>query len=295
MTARIRKDEWIIAYRKKCAGILSCNDNKFKIIPNSLRYWCADPFLLEVENKTFLLFEMFDRLRGKGLIGYRYMNNGAYGKMRVLINEVGHLSYPFIFEIRNGMGGIYVMPESNDLCVIKCFSIFCEGNRLKVVAEHVVKQGKFADTTMLEYDGKKYWFTTDLSKGDNVSDLTIFNEDFSCKLNKKGFFDKSNARMGGNFIVDNDKIIRVSQNCTNGYGTGLNFSNCYIKDGEYVENLIKSVSVDNIKLETKNKYDGIHTYNFNNEYEVIDLKRSKVVNFVRIFGYFLVKIGILKK
>ena len=61
MFDRIKKDEWIIAIRRKENCLLSRSGGGFKIIPNSLRYWCADPFLLDIDNTTFLLFEMYDR------------------------------------------------------------------------------------------------------------------------------------------------------------------------------------------------------------------------------------------
>ncbi len=291
MFDRIKKDEWIIAIRRKENCLLSRSGGGFKIIPNSLRYWCADPFLLDIDNTTFLLFEMYDRLRGKGLIGYRVLKGGKYSKMRVLIDDKGHLSYPFIIKHN---GNYYIMPESNSQKIVYCTKLECDGENLRIGDKHIVINGKFVDTTLLEYGDKKYFFTTDLSKGDNVSNLTIFDEKFETKMILTGEFDKSNARMGGNFILSDKDIYRVSQDCSKGYGTGLNFSKINIEGNNYSEQLISKITVSDISLDSNKKYDGIHTYNFNNDYEVIDLKKSKVINLVRILGFALVKMGILK-
>lgn len=292
MLDRMKKDEWTLAIRRKSDCFFCKASGEFEIIPNSLRYWCADPFLLNIDNKTFLLFEMYDRLRGKGLIGYRMLKDGKYSKMRVLIDDKGHLSYPFII---NHNDNYYIMPESNSQNIVYCTKVECEGDKLIAGEKHIVKEGKFVDTTLLETGDKKYFFTTDLSKGDNVSDITIFDEQFESKLTTIGVFDKSNARMGGNFIKSGEDIFRVSQDCSKGYGTGLNFSKCNFNGNEYSEHLISKIAVSDISIKNNKKYDGIHTYNFNEDYEVIDLKKSKVINLVRIFGFALVKLGILKK
>ena len=58
------------------------NNKEFVILPNNFRYWAADPFPYTIDDKTFLFFEMFDRIKGKGVIGYRVLEDGKVGKMK---------------------------------------------------------------------------------------------------------------------------------------------------------------------------------------------------------------------
>ena len=56
---------------------------EFTVLPNTIRYWAADPFIISVGEKEYLFFEMFDRLKSKGLIGYREINGDKIGKMKI--------------------------------------------------------------------------------------------------------------------------------------------------------------------------------------------------------------------
>lgn len=120
MLSRLKKDEWIIAIRKR-------GEEQFRIIPNTLRYWCADPFVKEIDGHTFLLFEMYDRLKGKGLIGYRKFDGIKWGKPKVLIEDATHLSYPFVYEEN---GKMYIMPESNRAWAFISRRVVANGRRI---------------------------------------------------------------------------------------------------------------------------------------------------------------------
>jgi hypothetical protein len=55
------REEWIIAIRSKSDNLLFEDGGtlkKFKLIKNTLRYWCADPFLVSHNNKDYVFFEM---------------------------------------------------------------------------------------------------------------------------------------------------------------------------------------------------------------------------------------------
>lgn len=140
MLSRLKKDEWIIAIRKR-------GEEQFRIIPNTLRYWCADPFVKEIDGHTFLLFEMYDRLKGKGLIGYRKFDGIKWGKPKVLIEDATHLSYPFVYEEN---GKMYIMPESNRAGHLYRVELSLMDGELTVSNKTILKKGRYADTTRLE-------------------------------------------------------------------------------------------------------------------------------------------------
>ena len=85
--------------------------------------------------------------------------------------------------------------------------------------------------------------------------------------------DKSRARPAGNFIVDNGKIVRVSQDSSENYGCGLVFSEVDSIWPDYQEREIKRISARDIPVEKSlRKYTGVHTYNKYQGLEVVDLK-----------------------
>lgn len=98
MLSRLKKDEWIIAIRKR-------GEEQFRIIPNTLRYWCADPFVKEIDGHTFLLFEMYDRLKGKGLIGYRKFDGIKWGETESSYR--GRNSFVLSFRLRRERQDVY--------------------------------------------------------------------------------------------------------------------------------------------------------------------------------------------
>ena len=98
------REEWNIAIRKKEDKSLwekGGESKEFAVLPNTIRYWAADPFIISVGGKEYLFFEMFDRLKSKGLIGYREIHGDKIGKMKIAYEASHHLSFPFIFKYEN--------------------------------------------------------------------------------------------------------------------------------------------------------------------------------------------------
>lgn len=186
MLSRLKKDEWIIAVRKR-------GEEQFRVIPNTLRYWCADPFVKDIDGHTFILFEMYDRLKGKGLIGYRKFDGIKWGKPKVLIEDATHLSYPFVYEEN---GKMYIMPESNRAGHLYRVELSLTDGELTISNKTVLKTGRYADTTRLEFVRKTYYFTTPIIK-DNVSELKIYCDGFESDVKIDSRIDSTNARMGG--------------------------------------------------------------------------------------------------
>ena len=297
----IRKCAWQIAIRKRCGQLLFDNGGtarSFKLVKNTPRYWCADPFLIDFNDKKYLFFEMYDRLKRKGTIGYREIKRGGtLGSIRKAYECPAHLSYPFPF-VHDGK--LYVIPESNNLN--KLVLLQAEFVRSKLILRQVdtIMSGvALADATFLNENGETFMFATPVSGKDNVGTLEMYtlngNEWVSSSQNPL-IEDKSIARMAGKFIKSDDgKTIRCSQYCQDTYGGGLNFSTVDNLNGDYSESLFLRILPNDVNIESGKQYDGIHTYNYDGEYEVIDLKRNRVFSIVECVGYLLQKLHITKK
>ena len=53
------REEWTMAIRKRGEKLLFEDggaEKEFVIIPNSIRYWCADPFLINKDGREYVFF-----------------------------------------------------------------------------------------------------------------------------------------------------------------------------------------------------------------------------------------------
>lgn len=292
------KEEWCVAFRKKKDTLLyqdNGTDNVFTVLNNSVRYWAADPFIISNDGKDYLFFEMFDRFKSKGLIGYREIFDGKVGKMQVAYEANCHLSFPFIYKENDKF---YMMPESSEgqtLDILETDS-FPTGWR---VCKNLARGRRFVDSSLFDKNGNTYLFTQELKDGYSFTQLDLYEIDGEKLIpsNNNPIVDSAfNSRLAGRVFENNGEIIRVSQDCSEDYGKQLNFNklNDFSIDN-YDEAYLKGVTFEDVKLDKLRKYFGIHTYNFNENYEVIDLKEKSKIKFGNIVNIFWRIIFKLKK
>lgn len=279
--------EWCCAIRfnenEKVNLIDENSEIPFVVLKNSYRYWCADPFLYKKDNKYYVFFEMFDRLKRKGLLGYREVSKNGVGKIKKIFEYKCHLSYPYIYDDN---GTTYIMPESGDaseLFLLKCVS-FPD----KWVKEKVIYNEPVVDTTLFSIDGEKYYITQHLEEQKDFDRLDLLYEHdgklFASKKNPMKR-DSKTARGAGKVFRLNDDYIRPSQDCSEDYGKFLNFNKIIsISKDSYSEQLIKKISIDEINIRDTGKFVGIHTYNKLDNVEVIDIKTADNFNVLNLIG-----------
>ena len=290
------KEEWNIAIRKKREKALwetgGASEN-FKVLPNTIRYWAADPFLISSGGKDFLFFEMFDRFKSKGVIGYREINGGKIGKMKIAYQAGYHLSFPYIFKFRDSY---YMMPESSEgkeLYILKATHFPDKWEKV----DSFMTEKRLVDSVLCSIEKDTYLLTQELKEEYSSDELLIFlrRENKWVPHEKNPVIkSKANSRMARDVFCEKNKLIRISQDCESGYGTKLHFNNIIkLSKDDYVENLFKTISTKDIRLDSKNTFCGIHTYNFNEHYEVVDLKnldRIRIGNIVNIIWRVIEKI-----
>lgn len=85
--------------------------------------------------------------------------------------------------------------------------------------------------------------------------------------------DNGNVRPAGKLLTYRNKLIRPAQDCTEGYGYALNFYEITeLSKDTYGETLLVKIYPESIRSDLGHQPAGIHTYNANDKYEVIDLK-----------------------
>lgn len=99
-----------------------------------------------------------------------------------------------------------------------------------------------------------------------------------------------------NTFFERNQLIRVAQDCQDGYGTKLHFNNILkLSEDEYEEEMFRTISVEDIIVDSKEHFCGIHTYNSGDCYEVIDLKKSDRIRIGNILNIMWRIIEKLKK
>lgn len=280
----LEKEMWQIAIRRRDGDTLyQGNGNRFHIVPNSIRYWRADPFLYEKDDITYLFAELFDRFQDKGVLAVaKVSKHGRVGRFKVCLDLPFHLSYPCLFEEDDTL---YMIPEgrqSGEIAVYRCVSF-----PLKWEKDAVLSPVTGVDTTPVPKELCKdddSFVTTINTDKDHNNNLFLINKALDKPVLLK--YNDTCSRCGGYFISDNGRWLRVVQDDTDYYGCRLVFYEVKsitengIDESEYLtvhppkkecEKNEISISLDKPKEESK--YVGIHTYNFSSQFEVVDLVR----------------------
>lgn len=279
---RLIGEEWNMAFRLKenhSDCILKNKNYEFTIIKNTWRYWCADPFLLENEEKTFIFFEMFDRLKLKGVIACSEIKDDKPQKPKIVMEQPYHLSYPNVFKVGDK---IYMVPETNKAEKIQVFEAILFPAQWKLI-DVLIDDIVGCDTTFLLKDDKLWLFTLQVQGNNVLNDkLLLFYKD---NPTNKWLSHKKNpitndvlqARPAGKIFYYNNMIIRPSQDCNESYGAALNFNKIEeVSQDEYIETLFMKLTPSLLKLNDRYKVTGVHTYNSSSKYEIIDIKRTKI-------------------
>lgn len=255
---------WQIAYR-------TSREETFRLIENPSYAWAADPFLVEYEGKIYLFAELFlYRSERNGVIGYCIYENGRFGKWQVTMDEHWHLSYPNVY---TRDGELFMCPESWQKNEVGIYRLAEFPNKWEQVG-CLFRNVHYVDTTFLEQGEERYIFTFAPTFLGDEGQLLLIKEKADGTRTKPVVLteDRSLARPGGKILKEEGKLFRVSQNCKNSYGEGLVFSEIDALWPGYQEHVVKRITPQDLKIETKQEILGVHTYNRCGELEVIDVK-----------------------
>ena len=264
-------EKWTVAYRKRngTATLIDDPAAPFTPIPNTWRYWRADPFLFEQDGKTFLFAELYDRMHLRGVIGYCELTEEGAGEWSIVIEEPFHLSYPFLF-CRGDQ--VYMIPESfrgGKILLYKAVRFPDRWEKVRELADMVA-----VDSTVIHTDGGDYMLTFRIIE--RQAELVCMAVSETLELSQPRVLSEKedpNARPAGNAFYRDGELIRPTQDCTRGYGYALNFARISrLDENGYEEQLFKKILPEDVKIQGVSTPEGIHTYNMTHKYEVIDYK-----------------------
>ncbi len=275
--------EWNIAIRPHYDGDFSGKEHPYRVIKNSWRYWCADPFIIDHGGKTYVFFEAFDRIKSKGLIGYREITNGKISKIRICLETEHHLSYPYLYE-RNG--DIYMLPESFEskkLVFYKAVSFPDKWQEHELILDDVA----VCDSVLVRHDSTEFLLTMPLHGVPYVYDeldMYVKRENtWEKHPDSPMICDTSHARCAGDIFKHNGMYIRPSQDCSVSYGEAVVLSKItQLDENGYAEEPFCKLTISDMNYTGKKKFDGIHTLNISKTYDTIDLRISSKLQLQRM-------------
>ena len=285
------KEEWNIAFRRKNEHLIFDEyGDTFIVLPNSIRYWAADPFIFTDCEVTYIFFEMYDRFKGKGLIGYRKLNDGKVSKMKIAYESDTHLSFPQIYKEKNDYFMLVENCEGKKSPVLKARSF---PNKWEEVYNYM-NDSRLVDSSFIKYKGQTYLFTQNLYDSYQFNLLEIYKlENGLLVPHEKNPIVNSydTARLAGSLFYYQDKLIRVAQDCSEEYGKNISFFSVKeLSKESYDEELLCRKTLDDFPIkQNKKNYCGVHTYNQDERYEVIDLKNKKAIKLGNII-YIILKL-----
>lgn len=269
-----KKKRYRIQYRmglRKRRHLLmqSCLPEFQWITPPSHEFW-ADPFLYRHQDQHYLFFENYPYETGKGIIAALRINGDGKPSQPITVLERDyHLSYPLVFEHQ---GVIYMIPETSENRTIELYRNLAFPNRWELV-KLLLQDISAHDVTLFAHQEKWWLFANVVERHGSVNDeLFLFHADslfgkWTPHPQNPIVSDVRRARSAGQLFWNNGQLIRPSQDCSKHYGYALNFNqvDC-LNENHYEEHLLYKIVPDGFK-----DFHGIHTYNANETFEVIDM------------------------
>jgi hypothetical protein len=297
-TKRLFREQWAIVLQRRTDSSKVNFEHNLRIIRSSKDRFYADPFLIERNGNNYLFFEDYKFSSRKGVISCCEVDaEGNCSKPRPVLERNYHLSYPFLF---TWQGELYMIPETRGNRTIEMYRAKDFPNTW--VLEAVLMSDVAAtDSTLLEYHDKWWLFTAGMLEHASPHEtLWLFFAEspmgpWTAHPKNPIVSDPSCARPAGCLFFDNGELIRPSQDCTRGYGYATNLHRVSVlSETDYQESLLMSISPEQIPGSS-----GIHTFNQNVEFRVIDCKfpisRFNFTFLSQVFGRLVAKYDVFAR
>jgi hypothetical protein len=250
--------------------------------------YLADPFALVEDGWVWVFGEEFIYSQQRGRIVYTSYQDGGFGPLKTAIEELFHLSYPFVFKDK---GDYFMIPESYEKSQILLYRATRFPGEWK--RERVLIDG-FAglDNTLLRYQGRWWLFCVNYDEGENSHLYIFFADDLKGKWQPHAQnpvkVDARSARPAGRIFKHRGKLFRPAMDCSEKYGGGVVINQILrLTETGYRER--EEVKIGRLK-DTKFP-DGMHTLSAAGRVTVIDgVKENSIFWNARALRYVISKV-----
>jgi hypothetical protein len=180
----------------------------------------ADPFLLDRDGRTWLLFEETRPGVASGRLAcVELRENGSCGGMEIVLERDGHLSYPCVVPNRNEL---FLLPESAGARRVDLYRFSRFPGEVELVAT-LAEDFPAVDTTPVFLEDRWYFFTT--TPHPFMETLLFWSDrlDGCWHLHPSSPVSGSvrNSRSAGNLFWRNGRLFRPTQDCSVRYGYAI--------------------------------------------------------------------------
>lgn len=244
------------------------------------RYWFADPFLYERGGVLYLFYEAFDMIEHRGKEGFSYLkDDGSWSAPKIIIDEPYHLSFPNIFEYN---GDVFIMPEMSGDYSLKAYKAISFPDKWEI-SDIVLPDVYACDSVLIDYSNKRYLLTNEMFHNvPNGQYSSCWVKNYLYEMDglkaveggvkiAEGDFGIRNA---GKVFEEKGRLFRIGQDCRNRmYGSGLVLFEI-VSLVPFRENVVANWTYRDFSNHIKGcagvDIIGVHTYNINENYEIID-------------------------
>lgn len=257
-TPQAKIENWVIGFKPRGEDIFDFSN--LSILKPMDGYYYADPFILKKDGINWLFYELYSYQSNKGRIMCQELKtieseNVIVTRIRdahMVLDLPHHVSFPSVFEDN---GKYYMVPEEGRLGKLQIYECKEWPDKWEVINE--VDSGVFGDTAIFKRNGRYALYTTE--SDDLYSLYTADSLEGKWSLIKKAR--EPNSRLGGHIFEHEGRLVKPVQNGQKTYGGGI-----ILKDVE-TDEIMKQIDPNFLPNLT-----GFHTFNFNEDYIVIDAK-----------------------
>jgi len=270
---------WNVAYRQCPAGTIlqqkKTAQYTWRVIPNPIGKWAADPFVIEHQDKIFIFAELFDVMHWRGEIGYCIFQGNTFSSWKTALKLQSHLSFPYLFQ--DNSGNIYMMPETGSTKTITLWKSQHFPDSWEKYID-IATGEKFVDSIFVEHD-KLLSYCLKRGEVNKVMLLSGGNNGngFAFKVVQHWEDKEDIRRPAGKILYFDGKQLRPAQIGKVRYGGGI----CFVKqnfsrEGLLTEEHFQDIDLNDIHCENFSyPIVGCHTYNSIANMEIIDIQYER--------------------
>jgi len=264
------RDQWRIEIFSQKGQNHSTASLAHVIAPPASDFW-ADPFLIRIKGRLWLIFEALPFASGKGNISAMELTeDGApMSSPQIVLDEPWHLSYPFLFVEDNHT---YMIPDassSRQLYLYRCGDDPLQWEQLAPL----ISDQCLADATIIRYESRLWMFASHGDRGASMDDtLHIYVADQLTgpwkphSMNPVKIDARSSRPAGNMWISESGSLHRVAQDCSTVYGGDTVCTRIVrLSEDEFEEEIVSGWGREFAQMDVP-----WHTFNQLGELQVID-------------------------
>lgn len=181
----------------------------------------ADPFMVQAGDVWYMFFEVMNASRNMGEIGMAISRDGLkWEYQQIVLSEPFHLSYPYVFQLN---GEYFMIPESFEAGSMRLYR--ADAFPLKWTYVASLLEGPWVDSSIFFFEGRWWVFSNPVAPHNQV--LELFYSDAVIGTWQRHpmspLISGNNriARGGGRVIIQNNRPVRFTQDCSPAYGSAV--------------------------------------------------------------------------